>query len=159
VYSFDARRWTLSDRIAGVATLVVLVSLFLPWYSVNLAGLSGLGVTGGVVTESGTDAHGWLWFVFVIGLAVLIYLLVAAGYQALPVTLPLKHERLLLVATGLNFLLVLLAFALKPGSDGEPVKIGWGFGAVLALIAAVAAIVPLARAALDEMTAKRAINQ
>jgi hypothetical protein len=155
-YSFDARRWTPSDRIAGLATLVVLISLFLPWFSVNLAGLGGLGVGAGVVTESGTSAHGWLWFVFVVGLAILLYLLVAAGYQALPVNLPLKHERLLLAATTINFLLVLLAVALKPGSDGEPVKVGWAFGAVVALIAAIAAVVPLARTALNERNARAA---
>lgn len=152
MYSFDARRWTPSDQIAGAATLVVIISLFLPWFSVNLAGLTA---AGGVATASGTDAHGWLWFVFVIGLIALIYLVVTAGFQTPPVNLPLKHERLMLIATGINFLLVLLAFVLKPGSDGEPVKIGWGFGAVIALIAAVAAVAPLARAVLGEMTAKR----
>lgn len=145
-YSFDVRRLTLSDRIAGAATLVVLISLFLPWFSVNLAGLS---TTGGVVTESGTNAHGWLWFVFVVGIIVLLYLLVAVGFQALPASLPLKHELLLLISTGFDLLLVLLAFALKPGSDGVPVKIGWGFGAVVGLVAAIVAVVPLARAALS----------
>lgn len=142
-YRFDANRWTLTDRIAGGATLVVLISLFLPWFTVNLAGLGDLGITsGGSASESGTDAHGWLWFVFVIGLLLLIYLVVAAGYQRLSEMLPLKHERLLLAATGINFLLVLIAFFLMPGNDGiAEVKIGWDFGAVIALIAAIAAFV------------------
>src|ERR1700677_3838202 len=68
-YSFDAARWTANDRIVGGATLVVLISLFLPWFSVNLGALADdLGVAPGVVTASGTQAHGWLWFVFIIGL-------------------------------------------------------------------------------------------
>ena len=149
-YRFDARRWTLTDRIAGGASLVVLISLFLPWFSVNLGALaSELNVAPGVATESGTSAHGWLWFVFVIALATLSYLVVEAGYQALPVNLPLRHERLLLAATGFNLLLVLIGFALKPGGDG--VQVGWGFGAIVALIAAVVAVVPLAR---DELAAR-----
>lgn len=155
-YRFDARRWSTIDRIAGAATLIVLISLFLPWYSVNTAGLTSLGAGGGVVTESGTDAHGWLWFVFIIGLAVLLYLLVTVGYQALAAKLPLNHERLLLAATGLDLLLVLIAFLLKPGNDGfAEVKIGWSFGAVIALIAAIVAVVPLARSAINEMNAGR----
>lgn len=156
-YSLDVQRWTVSDRIAGGATLIVLISLFLPWFSVNLGGLSALGVTGGVLSESGTDAHGWLWIVFVVGLLLLLYLLVAVGFQALEVSLRLPHERLLLAATGLNFLLVLIGFLVMPGNDGiAAVKIGWDFGAVLALIAAAAAFVPLARTAYSEMNSRRA---
>src|ERR1035441_2620572 len=34
-YSFDARRWALSDEIAGAASLVVLISLFLPWFNAS----------------------------------------------------------------------------------------------------------------------------
>jgi hypothetical protein len=158
-YSLDVQRWTLNDRIAGGATLIVLISLFLPWFSVNLGGLSVLGVTGGVISESGTDAHGWLWIVFVVGLLLLLYLLVAVGFQALEVSLRLQHERLLLAATGLNLLLVLIGFALMPGNDGiAAVKIGWDFGAVLALIAAVAAVVPLARTAYREMNSARVLR-
>jgi len=153
-YSFNASRWTSSDRIAGGATLIVLIALFLPWYSVNLAGLSDLGITSGTATASGTTAHGWLWFVFVIGLLTLLYLVISAGFQQLPVTMPLRHDRLLLAATGLDLLLVVIAFVLKPGNDGiAEVKIGWAWGAFVALIAAIAAVVPLARAALAEQTA------
>jgi len=142
-YTFDAARWTTNDRIVGVATLAVLISLFLPWFSVNLGALAGdLGVNPGVVTASGTDAHGWLWFVFIIGLLVLLYLLALAGFPVLPARLPLTHEQLLLGATGLNLLLVVIAFLLKPG--GSPV--GWSFGALIALIAAIVAVVPLVRA-------------
>src|SRR5580693_6998980 len=78
-YRFDARRWTSNDKIVGGATLLVVIALFLPWFDVNLAGLSSLGDTGtDSVSVSGTTTHGWLWFVFVIGLVVLLYLLVAA---------------------------------------------------------------------------------
>jgi zinc ribbon protein len=143
-YRFDYRRLTLSDQIAGAASLVVLISLFLPWFSLNLGGLSSeLGVSPGVVTASGTAAHGWLWFVFIIGIVILLYLAVTAGFEVLPVKLPVQHEWLLLAATGINFLLILLAFVLKPGGVGGPV--GWTFGAILGLIAAIVAVAPLAR--------------
>ena len=33
--AFDARRWTFADRITGGATLVLLISLFLPWFGTD----------------------------------------------------------------------------------------------------------------------------
>jgi hypothetical protein len=89
-----------------------------------------------------------LWFVSVIGLIRVLYPAVAVGYQKLPFVLPLKHERLLLAATGISLLLVFIAFLLKPGNYGiAEVKIGWDYGAFIALIAAITAAVPLARPA------------
>jgi hypothetical protein len=156
-YRFDASRWTSNDKIVGGATLFVLIALFLPWFNVNLAGLSSLGDTGAESgSVSGTTAHGWLWFVFIIGLVVLLYLLGVAGFRRLPIALPLKHERLLLAATGINLLLVVLAFLLKPGNGGiTGLQIGWGFGAVIALLAAIAAVVQPARAAVAERNTPR----
>jgi hypothetical protein len=142
-YQFDSRRWERGDWIVGGASLVTLIALFLPWYTASLTGLGDIGVA----SESGTNGHGWLWLVFIIVLLVLSYLVITAGFQTMPVHLPLTHERLLLGATGINFLLVLIAFVLKPGTGGEPVQIGWGIGAVLALIAALVAVVPPALAA------------
>jgi hypothetical protein len=141
-YRFDSRRLTSADWIVGGASLVALISLFLPWFSVNLA---TLGVAGSA-SESGTDAHGWLWLVFVIVLLMLAYLIVSAGYETLPFHLPWPRDQLLLGATGINLALVLIALVFKPGNDGQPVQIGWSFGAILALIAAIAAVAPLVRA-------------
>jgi zinc-ribbon domain len=147
-YNFDARRWTRDDRIVGGASLVVLISLFLPWFSVSLSGPLG----GGSASASGTTAHGWLWFVFVIGLAILAYLTLMAGYEQLPFRLPWPPERLLLAASGLNLLLLLIAFVLKPSSGFTDLKVGWDFGAFIAILAAIAAVVPPALAARNERT-------
>jgi hypothetical protein len=147
VYNFDARRWTRSDQIVGGASLVVLISLFLPWFSVSLTGPLG----GGSATASGTTAHGWLWLVFVISLLILAYEMLVAGYEQLPFRLPWPHERVLLAASGLNLLLVFLAFILKPSSGFTDLKVGWDFGAFIALLAAIAAVaslVPAVRARL-----------
>lgn len=152
-YNFDARRWTLSDKIVGVASLVVLISLFLPWFSASLSSSNSLGASAGSASESGTDAHGWLWFVFVIVLLMLAYLVIAAGFQVLPAKLPLRHDQLLLVAASLNLLLVFIGFLLKPSTEGiAGLSIGWSIGAFLALIAAivaVAALTPAGRERLD----------
>ena len=39
-FKFDAKRWSQADRIAGGATLVLLISLFLPWFSVRFGASS-----------------------------------------------------------------------------------------------------------------------
>lgn len=151
-YNFDARRWTLSDKIAGLASLVVLISLFLPWFSGSYVSLG----TSSSGSESGTAAHGWLWLVFVVVLAILAYMVVVAGFRVLPFTSPLRHDQLLLAATGLNLALVFIAFLLKPSTYGiEGLSISWGAGAFLALIAAivaVAALTPFGRQRLDSRT-------
>jgi hypothetical protein len=41
-YKFDAARWSQADRIAGIATLVLFISLFLPWFTFGSQSLSGL---------------------------------------------------------------------------------------------------------------------
>ena len=54
-YKFDAARWSLADRIAGVATIVLFISLFLPWFSVIVIGIT--------VTAQRVVGHGWLYLV------------------------------------------------------------------------------------------------
>jgi hypothetical protein len=131
----------------GGASLLLLISLFLPWFDATVTGLGG-------ASESGMDAHGWLWIVFIVVLAILAYLVVKAGFGELPFTLPLQQELILLAGTGLNLLLVLIGFVLKPTVPTLPdlgssisVSIGWDIGSFLALIAAIVAVVPLVPAA------------
>jgi hypothetical protein len=136
-FNFDARRWTLPDRIAGIASLVVLISLFLPWFSAT----ASVGTFSESATASGTTAHGWLWLVFIISLAIVVYLVLMAGFQVLPFKLPVPTERLLLGATGVNLVLVFLGFILVPSNGGDSeVSIGWAFGAFVALLAAIVAL-------------------
>jgi hypothetical protein len=109
-------------------------------------------VLGHTVSESGsgsgTAAHGYLWLVFFLGLAVLAVLVIQAGFARFPINLPFGETQLLIGLTAVNLVLVLLAFLLKPGTggvdtEGLSVSIGWAFGAFIALIAAIAAFVPL----------------
>jgi hypothetical protein len=131
-FSFDAARWSQAERITGVATVVLLISLFLPWFSINFGGI--------VATASGTTAHGFLWLVFFVSLAIIAFLVLQAGFQTLPFTMPLGREVALLAAAALNLLLVLIAFFDNPYAFSG---VGWTFGAFVALVAAVVACLPL----------------
>ncbi len=131
-YKFDAGRWSIADWIAGIASIVLFISLFLSWFGVSVIGIS--------VTVSGVSAHGFLYIVMIICILEVAYLVLRAGWDKLPVDVNLPHLTVMLIATVVNVVLVFIAFIDKPGGSG----VGWEFGAFLALIAAIAAAVPYA---------------
>ena len=131
-YKFDATRWSLADRIAGGATVVLFISLFLSWFGVTVIGIT--------VTASGLSAHGWLYIVLILCILIVTYLGLRAGWDEMPVSANLPHLTVMLVATIVNLVLVSIAFIDKPGGSA----VGWQFGAFLGLIAAVAAAAPYA---------------
>ena len=143
---FDATKLTQTDRIVGIASFVLLISLFLSWFSVSLGPI-------GSVSASGLSAHGYLYIVLILSIVIVALLAVRAlGAWAFPATAPVTEEQALLIAAGINFVLVLIAFLLKPGGVGSGV--GWSFGAFIGLIASIVAVVPLARPALAARKAK-----
>jgi ribosomal protein L40E len=133
-FKFEAKRWTRAERITGVATLLLFISLFLPWFTYNF-GLGSVSVDG--------LWHGWMYIVLLLCLGIMVYLVARAGFSEMPFKLPLADAQLLLIATGINAVLTILAFVFKPGGIGFS-GIGWGFGAFLGLITAVIAAAPTA---------------
>ena len=123
------RRLSRVEQMAGGATMIVLISLFLPWF--------GFDEVGTTISVSGTSAHGYLAAAVLLAVLLAGYLLWRSSWEEFPVSLPVTHEVLLLAVTGLQFILVAIGFADSPvpGLSRE-------FGAYLALIAAVAAVGP-----------------
>jgi hypothetical protein len=138
-YRFEAARWTMADRIAGGATLVLFISLFLPWFSVS----AGFGNFTASSSVDALTAHGYLYLVLLLALAMLGYLFVYAGLDNMP-ALPLRHEQILAAAAAVNLLLVLIGMLAMPGGGSSLVKVSWDFGAFLGLAAAIVAVAPLA---------------
>jgi zinc-ribbon domain len=130
-YKFDVARWTLADRIAGIATVVLFISLFLPWFTESFGFASG--------SVNGLW-HGWMWITLILSIVIIAYLVLLAGWDKLPISQDVPHLTVMLVATIINAVLVLIAFIDKPGGSG----VGWGFGAILGLIAALVAAAPYA---------------
>jgi len=128
-YRFDRSRWSSTDLVSGVATLILFIALFLPWFGVSL-GVIGL-------TVSGLTAHGYLYVVLILCIVELGYLAVIAGMPEIRSRIPVPHELLLTVINAINLVIVLIAF-LDKGASG----IGWRFGAFVGLIAAVVAALP-----------------
>jgi hypothetical protein len=109
-----------------VATLVLFIALFLPWYGVSIGPIS--------VTADAT-AHGYMDIVLVLCLVELAYLVAIAGLPELRGRLPLPHDVLLTGINAVNLVLVVIAFFDKSGA-------GWRFGAFVGLVAAIVAALP-----------------
>jgi hypothetical protein len=142
---FDLASVGQVDRIVGGGTLVLFISLFLPWFSIHFGGI-------GTLTASGLTAHGYLYITLILCIGIMA--LIAAevlGLWKLPTTSPLAREQILLIATAINFVLVLLGFLLKPGGSG----VGWSWGAFVGLIAAVVAVFPLGWPIIQARRAKK----
>jgi len=127
------KRWTQPERVTAIASLVLLISLFLPWFTYNYGG--------GTVSFDGLW-HGWMYIVFILCLVILVDLVAKASYSEMPFKLPMSEEQLLFYATVVNFVLTLLAFVFKPGGFGIS-GVGWTFGSFVGLAAAVVAAAPL----------------
>jgi len=133
---FDFAAISQTDRLVGGGSLVLFIALFLPWFSVKLGIL-------GTATASGLSAHGYLYVTLILTLGILGLLVAEAlGLWKLPSTIQLSRDQILLIATVINLILVVIAFVFKPSGLGV-VKVGWSWGAFVALIAAVVAAFPL----------------
>jgi len=155
----SATGWTGSDLVIGTSLIVLLVALFMPWFSGTVANLSAA-VTPNLASADGPRAHGYLWFVFALAIIALIVLVAREAIGRVPGNLP-SPEQLLLVATGLALLLTILAVAIKPSPSFEivsptgiipefrlrTISVGWSYGGFVAVVAAVVAFVVAFRVA------------
>jgi hypothetical protein len=129
---FDMASIGRVDRLVGGGTLVLFIALFLPWFKVSFSFASA--------SASGLTAHGYLYITLILSLFILgLVVAETLGLWKLPASSALSRDQILLIATAINFVLVLLAFLLKPGGRG----VGWDWGAFVALAAAVVAVFPL----------------
>lgn len=119
--------WTGSDLAIGGAVVVLLIALFLPWFSTSPG------------TADGPSSHGYLWLVFVLTIVTLIVLVTRDSVARLPGNLP-SPEQMLVGATGLALLLTILGAVQKPSLATSPgPSIGWSYGGWVALVAAIVA--------------------
>ena len=74
-FQLDLRRLTQLDRIVAGASLIAMISIWLPWYSVTWG--SSAFESQGSASFSGTCLHGWLWLEFVVALLLIGYVVSA----------------------------------------------------------------------------------
>jgi hypothetical protein len=130
VAAMDTSRLTTGDIVAGVGGIVLLISLFLPWYGVSSGPIS--------ITGSGWETLGFIdILLFLISVAV-IAIVVAKALGALPGDVPAPV--ILLGLGGLAVLLVLYRIIDIPvdGDIPDSVDLSRKIGIFIALIAAAA---------------------
>jgi hypothetical protein len=137
-FRLDASRWTQNDRIVAGASAVLGVSLFLPWY-----GVSFLGAT---VAVNGLTSHRYLLAVLIMCAIILGYLVLRMSSLQAVLPRPRTHDRLLLTATAVNFVIVLIGFISTPGGAFINPLLSREYGAFVGGIAALVAVFPLAEA-------------
>jgi hypothetical protein len=145
---FDLASVSHTDRIVGIATFVLFIDLFLDWYSASVGAISG-------GSANALKAHGYLYITLIISIAIVVLIgLEAFGLWELPTSSSVSRDHVLLIATGINFVLVLIAFLFKPAGFGV-VSVSRSFGAYVGLIAAVVALLPLGWPAFQARRAKK----
>jgi hypothetical protein len=153
------------DLIAGIASFLVLISLFLPWYSFAASATQAsaqptlgqeqliLAICGGQpavcsssaaprfsVSALGGGAGGWRFLILVVAVIAVLYVL-SHTLETVARAVP-YHWQTLVGMTAFQGLLVLIAFFANPLGILDPLgSSSWSFGAFLALIAAIAAVV------------------
>jgi hypothetical protein len=129
---FDPAAISHVDRLVGGGTLILFISLFLPWFRVSFSF--------GSASASGLSVHGFLYVTLILSLFIIGFVLAETlGLWKLPEGSGIAREQVLLGATIVNLILVLIAFLDKPGGSG----VGWDWGAFVGLVAAVVAVFPL----------------
>jgi hypothetical protein len=133
--SFDFRRLGRGDLLSAGFTLLLFISLFLTWYSA-----SGLNAENEPITISqsalGHYAGGWRFLILIMNILILLYL-VARTLAPRGIRLPLPHWQVLTILLGIQLLLTLLGFLLKPSAV---VNVAWEYGAYIGLVSAVLAL-------------------
>jgi hypothetical protein len=177
----DLGRLRPGDLIAGIASFLVLISLFLPWYSFAASAAQAsatatpaqqqlvLAICSGQpavcssnappqfsVGALGAGAGGWRFLILVVAIVIVLY--VASRTLEAVAQAFRYHWQLLLGLTALQGFLVLIAFFANPlGILDSLGSSSWAAGAFLALIAAIAAVVG-AILVMQENTKRLAVN-
>ena len=113
------------DRIVGSATLLLLVSFWLPWYSI------------GPISVDGLSVHGWLFIAVLDSIVLVLYVLIIAfGVGDLAAQGRMSKDQLLALIAGVNLALVVVGFLLKPAG------FSWSWGVFVALVAGIVAFLP-----------------
>lgn len=132
--------WSGGRLMTGAALIVVLIALFLPWFSKLMSGPAlGPPLVSGI---DGPAAHGFLWAVLALAIASLVLIVVRQALGRLPYDMP-GAEQMLAGATGIAFLLCLLGVASRPPAVSYVqtlVWVRWSYGGFIAVVAAEVAL-------------------
>lgn len=145
---FSPERWSTYDLLVAVISLVVAISVFVPWFRADVR-IRTSAVRGFLIQPPGTltgiASHQFLWAAF--GLALVQFAVLALRYvpDRPGLTLP-AYRQVLIALSALMAIIALAAFVMKPApwfDLGNPIPppfylvITWAYGALAALGGAI----------------------
>ena len=156
--NFDTTRLRFGDMIAGIAAVVLLISLFLGWYSVTgkVTGPGGFEQSNSSPSGNAFDALSIIPILLLLAAVIVIALVVLRALNMMPSGLPVSPGAIILGVSAIAFLLVLFRLIVAPDFASElgggiqsaealgvkvDVSTSREFGIFIALIAAAAATV------------------
>jgi hypothetical protein len=130
--SFDPSAVSRPNWIAAGGSLILLITVFLSWYTYSIKGAGSFGGASG--NQNGWDSGAGAKLVALLALIALV----AIGIEmfAPTVTLPVPASLIVIGAGGLSILLVLLKIVSKPDGHGV-VSVGLAYGIFVSFLAAV----------------------
>jgi hypothetical protein len=114
--------------------LVLIVSLYFPCFGTYFGSIYSASVNG--------LWHGWMYMVLLVTLASVVYLVLKAGIERVPVNLPVDATTMLASAAGFDALLTIIAFVDNPGGSFTSWQVGAFTGLIASLVALGAAVAP-----------------
>jgi hypothetical protein len=147
---FSPQRWSPYDIIIAAGALGLAVSPFVPWFTATVR-IRGSSITGFVFDPpppaSGPAVHRYLWAVSALALVELAVLAGRYVPDRRAFTVP-GYRQLLVTLSAVASVVVLVGCVMKPSTwnnlTGLPpnfyITVGWDYGAVIALGAAVISV-------------------
>lgn len=130
------RRWSIADAIVGLSSVVVVVSLFLNWFTLHIGAVAS-------ASRSGTYVHAYLWAAFALAVELCVYLVARLFTGDLRFRDRIVQDAGLLLLSAGSVAVILIAFLGKPKlvAPGTTIIAGWSYGAYMAVAAAGLALV------------------
>lgn len=145
---FNASNLTTFEWVGAVGTFILFISLFFDWFSAGGCFTTAFGTVCGGGSDNALF-RGYMYIVLILCLVLLAFYVSKALWGKLPFTLPFPEATAVLIANGLNLLLVIIAMISAPGGASL------AFGAWLGLLAALAASTPSAMPHIQKYLAQR----
>ena len=155
----DVVRQRRGELFVGGGSFLLLVSLLMPWFTLNV---NGANVPGS--SPNAFETRGLMYLVLVVVLAIISYLIFRTGWGN--DRSRLANWRLLVGATGFNLLVSLFCFLAVPGGHGVSssgaeaglefsAKYQWSYGGFIGVAAAIIAFVGALRVRKERKDARQ----
>jgi thiosulfate reductase cytochrome b subunit len=135
-FAFSLRGWSISDAVIGLSSVVLVVSLFLNWFTLHIGSVIS-------ASRSGTYVHAYLWAAFALSVELCVYLVARLFTGDLGFRGRIAQDTGLLLLSAGSVAVILIAFLGKPKLVAPHTTIiaGWSYGAYMAVAAAGLALV------------------